>query len=103
VAAAAAQQGTDGERVHHLIFSSACSSCPSSDMYTLFLFRQMMVQQMLLDAYEHRHSLQEAEAFMLHGHAANNNVPLLQSKCPNIQTPSSLSVSRCRPLGVFAL
>lgn len=54
----------------------------------------MLLQQMLLDAYEHRHSLQEAEAVMLHGHAAANNVPLLQSKCPNSQIPS------CRPLGV---
>ena len=73
-------------------------------MCTLFRFRQMMVQQMLLDAYEHRHSLQEAEAFMLHGHGhAANNVPLLQSKCPNIQIrpqPSSLFDSSCRPLGV---
>jgi len=40
----------------------------------------MIVQQLMLEAYEQRHSLQEAEAFMLHGHAANN-VPLLQSKC----------------------
>jgi hypothetical protein len=42
------------------------------------------VQQLMLEAYQNRHSLQEAEAFMLpgHGHAANN-VPLLQSKSPN--------------------
>lgn len=37
----------------------------------------MVVQQMLQDAYEHRHSLQEA--FMLDGHT-DTNVPLLQSK-----------------------
>lgn len=41
----------------------------------------MVVQQMLQDAYEHRHSLQEAEPFMAHGHAASD-APLLQSKCP---------------------
>ena len=52
-----------------------------------------MVQQMLLDAYEHRHSLQEAEAFMLHGHGhAANNVPLLPSKCLNIQMPDNQAV-----------
>lgn len=41
---------------------------------------QVIVQQLMLEAYENRHSLQEAEAFMLpgHGHAANN-VPLLQN------------------------
>jgi hypothetical protein len=41
----------------------------------------MMVQQMLQDAYEHRHSLQDAaeEAFMLDGHT-DTNAPLLQSK-----------------------
>jgi hypothetical protein len=40
----------------------------------------MMMQQMLQDAYEHRHSLHEAEdAFMLDGHT-DTNVPLLQSK-----------------------
>ncbi|OEL16242.1 Calmodulin-binding protein 60 B [Dichanthelium oligosanthes] len=38
----------------------------------------MFVQQLMLEAYEHRHSLQEAEAFMPHGHAANN-VPMLQN------------------------
>ncbi|CAO2160952.1 unnamed protein product [Urochloa humidicola] len=38
----------------------------------------MMVQQMVLEAYENRHSLQEAEAFMIHGHAPNN-IPLLQN------------------------
>ncbi|CAO2209096.1 unnamed protein product [Urochloa humidicola] len=38
----------------------------------------MMVQQMVLEAYEQRHSLPEAEAFMIHGHAPNN-VPLLQN------------------------
>ncbi|OQU86387.1 hypothetical protein SORBI_3003G083200 [Sorghum bicolor] len=48
----------------------------------------MMVQQMLLDAYEHRHSLQEAEAFMLHGHAANNNVPLLQTAHVALPAPA---------------
>ncbi|XP_062195532.1 protein SAR DEFICIENT 1-like [Phragmites australis] len=36
------------------------------------------VQQLILDAYEHRHSLQEADAVMLHGHAANN-IPLLHN------------------------
>ncbi|RLM92386.1 calmodulin-binding protein 60 B-like isoform X1 [Panicum miliaceum] len=39
---------------------------------------QMIVEQLMLEAYEQRHSLQEAQAFMLHGHAANN-VPLLQN------------------------
>lgn len=73
-------------------------------MCTLFRFRQMMVQQLLLDAYEHRQSLQEADAFMLHGHAANN-VPLLQSKCPNIQIPqpSRLSVSKLQTVRSSAL
>ncbi|KAJ1282741.1 hypothetical protein BS78_03G074800 [Paspalum vaginatum] len=43
--------------------------------------QKMLVQQMVLEAYEHRHNLQEAEAFMLHGqgHAAANNIPLLQN------------------------
>nr|CAB3472324.1 unnamed protein product [Digitaria exilis] len=39
---------------------------------------QVLVQQLMLEAYELRHSLQEAEAFMIHGHPANN-VPLLQN------------------------
>ncbi|WVZ72133.1 hypothetical protein U9M48_020643 [Paspalum notatum var. saurae] len=41
----------------------------------------MLVQQMVLEAYENRQNLQEAEAFMLHGqgHAAANNLPLLQN------------------------
>lgn len=39
----------------------------------------MLVHQMVLEAYEQRHILQEAaEPFLLHGHAANN-VPLLQN------------------------
>ncbi|KAF8705092.1 hypothetical protein HU200_031354 [Digitaria exilis] len=38
----------------------------------------VLVQQLMLEAYELRHSLQEAEAFMIHGHPANN-VPLLQN------------------------
>lgn len=47
----------------------------------------MMVQQLLLDAYEHRQSLQEADAFMLHGHAANN-VPLLQNAAAHVAVPA---------------
>ncbi|CAL4965031.1 unnamed protein product [Urochloa decumbens] len=51
----------------------------------------MVVQQMVLEAYEQRHSLQEAEAFMIHGHAPNN-VPLLQNAAhvavpPPVETP----------------
>lgn len=47
----------------------------------------MVVQQMLQDAYEHRHSLQEAEPFMAHGHAASD-APLLQNAVPAlVDTP----------------
>jgi hypothetical protein len=99
-------RGQTVSRVAHHLRTEGQSSmgfaCP--DMCTLFRLRQMMVQQLLLDAYEHRQSLQEADAFMLHGHAANN-VPLLQSKCPNIQIPqpSRLSVSKLQTVRSSAL
>ncbi|KAL6626687.1 hypothetical protein ACP70R_030413 [Stipagrostis hirtigluma subsp. patula] len=45
------------------------------------------VQRLLLDAYEHRHRLQEADAGMLHGHAAAMNVPLLPN-APHVPAPA---------------
>ncbi|GJN05892.1 hypothetical protein PR202_ga23565 [Eleusine coracana subsp. coracana] len=48
---------------------------------------QTFVQQLMLGAYEHRHTLQEVDAVALHGHATTD-VPLLQNAAPAATLPA---------------